>query len=65
MLQAVSLVFPPVNMGRATRNALHLALFFCILTTSLAMPGCRSGGIRVRSWTEAVTFAQTELGRES
>jgi hypothetical protein len=61
VLRTVPLVFPAVNTGRVTRNVLHLALFLCILTTSLATLGCRSGGIRVRSWEEAVTFAQTEL----
>lgn len=39
----------------------HVALCICVLTTSLSLTGCRSGGIRVRSWEEAISFAQAEL----
>jgi hypothetical protein len=47
--------------GSAIRNTLYFALCICILTTSFATVGCRSGGVRVRSWDEAVTFTQAEL----
>lgn len=43
------------------RRALHLVLLVCLLTTSLGTAGCRSGGIRVRSWDEAISWAQQEL----
>jgi hypothetical protein len=49
------------NRKDAIRNALNLILLVCFLTTSLGISGCRSGGIRVRSWEEAIQFAQTEL----
>jgi hypothetical protein len=45
-----------------SRFALHLTLLVCILTTPLAGVGCRSGGIRVRSWEEAISFAQRQFG---
>jgi hypothetical protein len=47
--------------NHGSRVRLHLALLVCLLTTSLGVVGCRSGGVRVRSWEEAITFAQTEL----
>jgi hypothetical protein len=49
------------NRKDAIRNTLNLILLVCFLTTSLGISGCRSGGIRVRSWEEAIQFAQTEL----
>ena len=49
------------NTRDAIRNALNLILLVCIFTTSLGISGCRSGGIRVRSWEDAIQFAQTEL----
>lgn len=49
------------NTNYAIRNTLNLILFICILTTSLGVSSCRSGGIRVRSWEQAIQFALTEL----
>ena len=42
-----------------SRFMLHLTLLVCILTTSLGAIACRPGGIR--SWEEAIRFAQIEL----
>jgi uncharacterized protein (UPF0335 family) len=44
-----------------SRFTFHLGLLICLLTTSLAGAGCRSDGIGVRSWDEAIGFVQTEL----
>ena len=52
---------PLRNTEYGIRITLYSALLICILTTSFATVGCRSGGVRVRSWDEAVTFAQAEL----
>jgi hypothetical protein len=39
-------------------------LVVCIFTTSLAgFAGCRSGGIRVESWDEAIAYTQAELAK--
>lgn len=45
----------------AIHNSVRLMLLCCILTTILGLVGCRSGGIRVRSWDEAIRFTQQEL----
>jgi hypothetical protein len=47
--------------SHALHFTFHVALCICVLTTSLGLVGCRSGGIRVRSWEEAIAFAQSEL----
>lgn len=47
--------------NHALHFAFHVVLCICVLTTSLSLTGCRSGGIRVRSWEEAISFAQNEL----
>ena len=46
---------------RSWRLALNATLLFCILTTAFGGIACRSGGIKVRSWEEAVVYALTEL----
>jgi hypothetical protein len=43
------------------RIALHLVLLIGILTAFPGAAACRSGGIRVGSWEEAIQFAQAEL----
>jgi hypothetical protein len=45
---------------RGLRFALHVVLLVCLLTTWPGVVACRSG-IRVRSWGEAISFAQEEL----
>ncbi len=54
------------NYGlRVTRHVprftFHLTVLLCFLTTLPGVAGCRSGGIRVRSWDEAIDFVQDEL----
>jgi hypothetical protein len=43
------------------RFTLYLTLLLCLLTTLPGVAGCRSGGIRVRSWDEAIDFVRDEL----
>ncbi|MGD9099498.1 MAG: hypothetical protein PVF45_03390 [Anaerolineae bacterium] len=45
----------------AWRYALGLVVVVCLLAVLLGRAGCRSGGIKVRSWEEAISFAQAEL----
>jgi hypothetical protein len=61
MLRVKHCVSAARNTRDAIRNALNLILLVCILTTCLGISGCRSGGIRVRSWEEAIQFVQIEL----
>jgi uncharacterized phage infection (PIP) family protein YhgE len=42
-------------------TTLHLVLLCGILITGSGLVACRSGGIRVRSWSEAIRFTQREL----
>lgn len=51
-----------VSLKQVSRFTFHVILLTCILTTSLSIAvACRSSGIRVRSWEEAVSFALAEL----
>jgi hypothetical protein len=45
----------------ALRAVLQRSILFCLLTASIVSPGCRPGGVRVRTWEEAVALAQEEL----
>ncbi len=52
------------TQSHVSRLTFHVALIVCVFTASLAgVAGCRSGGIRVESWDEAISFVQTELGK--
>jgi hypothetical protein len=46
---------------RSAFYASRLILFFCVLTTATLPAACRSGGIQVGSWEEAVLYAQEAL----
>jgi hypothetical protein len=45
----------------ALRALFTRSILFCLLIVSIVAPGCRSGGVRVRTWEEAMALAQAEL----
>jgi hypothetical protein len=63
VLRATHSVLDRKPTPHTMRSTWHVLLIVVLLTTLYGAVACRSGGVRVRSWEEAVAFAQAELGQ--